>query len=93
MMYNFSFIQKDVDVIEFITTPDKSIMLRLYEAPKSWNEASETCKDVGGYLPYFTSRTNLEELLGFVKTLRITQILKIFIGLKSGVRKIASQCG
>ncbi len=34
---------------------------------KSWREADEMCESVGGTLPYFLSRTDLEEVVAFFK--------------------------
>ena len=50
----------------------------------SWIEASELCRDVGGYLPYFTSREKLDELLVLLKlSPDIYPIEALYIGLTS----------
>ena len=50
----------------------------------SWIEASELCTDVGGYLPYFTSREELDELLALLKlSPDIYPIEALYIGLTS----------
>ena len=33
----------------------------------SWKDANQLCKDIGGHLPYFLSREELEELVDFLK--------------------------
>ena len=48
----------------------------------SWREASELCRDIGGYLPYFTSREELDKLLAFLKlSSEIHPIEAVYIGL------------
>ena len=48
----------------------------------SWREASELCRDIGGYLPYFTSREELDELLALLKlSPDIHPIEALYIGL------------
>ena len=48
---------------------------------RSWLEASELCKSVGGYLPYFTSIEDVEELIALVKPLDRCPLEAIYIGL------------
>ena len=33
----------------------------------SWRDANELCSGVGGYLPYFLGKQDLDELLDFLK--------------------------
>ena len=33
-----------------------SIVFQFYNAKKSWSDASQLCKDMGGHLPFFTSK-------------------------------------
>ena len=33
----------------------------------SWKQASELCRNAGAYLPYFTNKEDLEELLALLK--------------------------
>ena len=40
-----------------------SKVLKFYSTKKSWNEASVICKNVGGHLPYFSRREQLQELI------------------------------
>ena len=48
----------------------------------SWREASELCRGIGGYLPYFTSREGLDELLAWLKlSPDIYPIEALYIGL------------
>ena len=56
----------------------------------SWKEASQLCKEVGGYLPYFTSRHHVEQLLALFKLSEaIPPIAQIFIGLRSNTSKVS----
>ena len=49
----------------------------------SWNTASKWCKSINAYLPYFSSREELDELLALLKLLRgIPPLEGIFIGIK-----------
>ena len=48
----------------------------------SWNEASESCKEMDGYLPYFIHKQHLDELIAFVKLSKdIPPTQALFIGL------------
>ena len=50
----------------------------------SWREASKLCRDIGGYLPYFTSREELDQLLAWLKlSPDIHPIEALYIGLTS----------
>ena len=64
-------------------TINKSVIFSFNQTKMSWNEGSQLCKDIGGYLPYFTGREQLEEFVGFLKfSTNITPIMRMFIGLK-----------
>ena len=70
------------------------IVFKFYQR-KNWNEASQICKDIGGYLPYFTNRLDLEELLSFLKLKlwkEIPIIYEIFIGLKYELNQVGCIC-
>ena len=40
---------------------------RVYSKLWSWTDADSLCMDIGGHLPYFLSREELEELVDFLK--------------------------
>ena len=40
------------------------------------------CKEMGGFLPYFTSRQDLEELLTYFKIRYIQPVVEIYIDLQ-----------
>ena len=66
----------------------KKRLILVHEKKKSWNEASQLCQDIGGYLPYFTSREHLNEMIAFLKLLHdIAPLPYIFIGLKYDAKK------
>ena len=55
----------------------------------SWNEVSEACRNVGGYLPYFTSKNEFDQLIGFLKLSReLPTIPAIFIGYMVQEKKV-----
>ena len=57
---------------------------------KTWNEASALCKSIGGYLPYFHSEKELEDLLASLKLSQdIPAIEGLFIGLKYNINKVS----
>ena len=43
------------------------IVAKVYHKLWSWKEANHLCRDIGGHLPYFLSREELEELVDFLK--------------------------
>ena len=50
----------------------------------TWNEASELCESVGGHLPVFNSRDDMEEVLTIFKTIHyMPAVPAIYIGLTS----------
>ena len=52
-------------------------------AARSWNEAAQLCQKIKGYLPYFTSRNELNELIFLLRHSSNIPIMEgIFIGLK-----------
>ena len=74
--FNFTFLHNDA-------MKRKHFIFKIYHVKKSWNEASQLCRDIGGYLPYFTSKHDLDQLLALLKFgIAIPQIYHTFIGLK-----------
>ena len=48
----------------------------------SWKQASKLCKSIGGYLPVFTTRDELDELLALIKLSQyMPPLMTIYIGL------------
>ena len=86
------FLKKDNDnllffryalLLNYTVVKRHSVVFQFYNKNISWNEASQICKTMGGYLPYFTSRPDLEEILAIFKLSQdIPPIVQIFIGLK-----------
>ena len=81
--------------VDMITTINESMSFEFLQTKVSWNQASELCKEMGGLLPYFTSRQDLEDLLIYFKIrgylipwgvmdpkLSIQAVVEIYIGLK-----------
>ena len=62
-------------------SPDQGKMIpndeRLYQ---SWTSASLICNELGGYLPVFNSRKDLEDFISVLKTGRFPMIETIYIG-------------
>ena len=55
----------------------------------SWNKATELCKSLGGDLPHFMSRYNLDEFIAMLlKSEKIPMMEAIFIGLKYNKIKV-----
>ena len=52
---------------------------------QSWNSASLTCSNIGGYLTVFTSRKELEEFITVIKTGRLPLLEALYIGLTFNV--------
>ena len=66
------------------------IIFKFLDIKLSWKEASDLCKEFGGYLPYFTSQHHLEEFLAFFKLSEvISPMAQIFIGLRSNTSKVS----
>ena len=60
---------------------------------KSWSEASDLCREAGGNLPYFISRTDLEELIALLKlSTDLLPIESLYIGLKFNQSKEVNFC-
>ena len=58
--------------------------------PRSWNEASTLCKSIEGYLSYFHSQKELEDLLASLKLSKdIPAIEGLFIGLKYNLKEVS----
>ena len=59
-----------------------SVMGRLYSKMWSWKDAETICRNIGGHLPYFLSREELEELTDFLKNSpHILPYEAIYIGM------------
>ena len=66
------------------------IIFKFVDTKISWKEASDLCKGFGGYLPYFTSRHHVEQLLAFFKLSEaISPMAQMFIGLKSYTSEVS----
>ena len=75
--YHYIIYSKEFSFLDFERLKDTSSYI-------SWSEASELCREVDGYLPYFTSRKELDELLAFLKlSPEIHPIEALYIGLTS----------
>ena len=59
---------------------------------QTWEEAAELCeRTIGGYLPWFGDRGNLDELLSFLKTSKgVPPIEAIYIGLKFNTSEVSN---
>ena len=90
-MFDFDFYHIDpIKMTNMVKTPYKSIFGKMYQRKLSWNEASLHCQKLGGYLPFFKDRKDLEKLLVFLKVLNLQPPLgKIFIGLKFYSKKVS----
>ncbi len=65
-----------------------------YDAAKiSWHEASQKCEDIGGHLPSFASKLQVEKVLAFVKfyvfNMYIQPLSEIFIGLEYNFTEVS----
>ncbi len=66
------------------------ISFQLYNKKKSWTEATQICKEIGGHLPYFTSKQHLDKLLAFIKLAhQPPAITAIFLGLKYSSEEVS----
>ena len=56
----------------------------------SWTNASKLCKEAGGYLPHFSDREELEELVALLKLSEtIPPVEGLFLGLRlNGSNKV-----
>lgn len=87
---NFSFYSSDSKTISYVLFTDNGAnhehFLDSRKASKSlvsWKEAASICRHGSGFLPYFTNREELEELLALLKlSPYMPALLSIFIGLK-----------
>ena len=60
---------------------------------KSWNEASELCRNIDAYLPIIENREDLEELIAFIKLsgpLVPPGIEQLYLGLKVYPNEVSS---
>ena len=74
-MFRSSGSSPDLSCITYVSKRSKFVLI-------SWDEASQLCGDIGGFLPYFTSRTELEELIALLKiSQHIGPVERMFIGL------------
>ena len=56
----------------------------------SWNEASEICSNLGGYLPHFTSRDEMDEFIALLlKSDKLPFIEAIHIGLTHRAEQVS----
>ena len=61
----------------------RSYFLVQFEAKVTWINADEACKSIGGYLPLFNSRKDLNELLHAVRFAKTNHIMmNTYIGLR-----------
>ena len=66
------------------------IAVKHFKLKLTWEQASKHCRDMGGYLPYFTNRKQLEELLAFMKLSRhVRPVPLVFIGLRFNMNKVS----
>ena len=57
----------------------------------SWNEASEICNKLGGYLPHFTSRDELEEFIAMLlQSDKLPFVEAVHIGLTHVVGQVSN---
>ena len=75
---------------EYHSNLEQKIKWHIYKINISWNEASKICQDEGGYLPYFTNKQQLHELITLFKLSNETLTMKIFIGLNYYPTKVSS---
>ena len=60
----------------------KTSKINNYKDLLSWNKAAQLCREVGGYLPYFTNMNELAELIALMKFSKdILPLEAIYIGL------------
>ena len=60
---------------------------RKYMAAKSWTEASNICKSIGGNLPLLRNRDELNEIIAFLKLSKhIPPVKGLYIGLRRNVK-------
>ena len=71
---NFTVAQNDEQKTIYILKTSKSVI--------SWKEASQLYTELGGYLPYFTSKEHLKELMTLLASERLPPIEGLYIGLK-----------
>ena len=58
------------------------LVATVYPKLWSWKDANDLCRDIGGHLPYFLSREELEELVDFLKNSpHILPYEAIYIGM------------
>ena len=68
----------------FLTHGHRGFFINLKPFKKSWNEASKLCRKLGGFLPHFKNRDELEAFTSIpLKSLKIPSLEAIFIGLMS----------
>ena len=55
----------------------------------SWNDADQECRKMNAYLPYFTSRADLDKFITLIKfSFKLPIIEAIFIGLVYNETKV-----
>ena len=75
---------------------NQSLFLAFYRGKLSCSEASEQCKIIGGHLPVFTSKRDLDKLLAFFKITNylkhedhVEPIFQMYIGLRHYSNKVS----
>ena len=75
-------LKNEIDLIKLKNGLRERIDIVESQKSLSWEEASQLCRDARGYLPYFTSRDELEEFIAFIKLEKYGILVNaLFIGL------------
>ena len=89
-MYSYKHIQRTQLIEKF----NQAIFLTFYGRKLSWNQASDQCKIIGGHLPVFASRVDLD-LLAYFKITKYLKhedhmepIFQMYIGLRDYSNKL-----
>ena len=61
---------------------NQNVSFNLKKLPMSWNEASKTCRKIGGYLPYFSNKEEMDILIHLLSgSNKIPFMEALFIGI------------
>ena len=61
---------------------NQNVSFNLKKLPMSWNEASKTCRKIGGYLPYFSNKEEMDILIHLLsESYKIPFMEALFIGI------------